>query len=170
MKKTLSILSVVVFGGLLSTAHAGDHERSKDARKSFCEGISREPSFIEAPPATIENALRDCLSQCNESSDSESSNGTPEFACVTLISATLQLGVNIAADQLGGIVVTGRCLRERKCATEIGVIGPGLPDGGGPDCSAVSCLVPECAAGEILETPSNECCPVCVPDTDRMRP
>ena len=107
MKKTLSILSVVVFGGLLSTAQAGDYGRFKDYRKSFCQGISSASSFVEAPPATIEAALRDCLSQCNESDDGEG------FACVREISTTLR--PTGPADEPGGIEVTGLCLRERKC-------------------------------------------------------
>jgi hypothetical protein len=134
MKKTLSILSVVAFGGMLVTAQAGDHGRDygrfKDVWKSFCQGISSASSFVEAPPATIEAALRDCLSQCNESDDGEG------FACVREISTTLRpIG---PADEPGGIEVTGLCLRARWCPElgpefvppteeppEIGVIGPG---------------------------------------------
>ena len=31
-------------------------------------------------------------------------------------------------------------------------------------CAAVSCLRPVCGAGEKLEVPEGECCPICVPD------
>ena len=90
-------------------------------RRAFCEGISVEIipqlSGTDAAPATVEDAIRNCLSQCNEPYDD-----TPEFACVRQISTTLRPG-NIAADQPDIIEVTGRCLRARRCPEQ----GPGLP-------------------------------------------
>jgi hypothetical protein len=46
-------------------------------------------------------------------------------------------------------------------------VGLGLCEMTGPDCSAVSCVKPECNNEQILVTPEGKCCPTC---RQRQRP
>lgn len=82
--------------------------------KAFCEGESVGSVQIDPATASIEAALADCLSQCNELY-----GDTTEFGCVTQISATFDPGAgDISADQSDIIKVEGLCLRSSRCPSQ----------------------------------------------------
>ncbi|MGC1952635.1 MAG: hypothetical protein WA970_08710 [Gammaproteobacteria bacterium] len=86
--------------------------------KAFCEGESVGSVQIDPATASIEAALADCLSQCNELY-----GDTTEFGCVTQISTTFDPGAgDISADQsdiISDIIkVEGLCLRSSRCPSQ----------------------------------------------------